>query len=421
MDTDMSTDAINDLVEQYEYECLLSSRNGGDMRAKVPPGITKSSSVCFSPDLTHPDTSVLLIAKTAPPMQLSTKSLSSSTPLPELYSANHTVSKLTKTSSLIPPVDWVRDMPVRAKSSLLADVWGDHERPYNGSERARVQRLGRPPSSKGAILQASTWFDDVAAPRMQQMHKVQKDVVRGHDQELEGKVQQLTESLCQDMQSLKSIGTDIPVRLAVDRISLYVAEIMPMINECRAEVLDVQTQYTDGVEDFVKAVFVRGIEDAIAARDAWHLDKMKAMQAAADADGQPQRAEPIGRAPTSLQPVSSAAENLTGIEYANMTMTHSSNDQNMPLEQIMPAEPFFTNTQQQVAVQRVAQRRVGIRGATPSPILAAHRTDSLSHTQSTALGQTVTRGAAAGSPSPVFTASKLQAALQKTLGQLPKG
>lgn len=77
------------------------------------------------------------------------------------------------------------------------DVWGDHERPYNGSERARVQRLGRPPSSKGAILQASTWFDDVAAPRMQQMHKVQKDVVRGHDQELEGKVQQLTESLCQ--------------------------------------------------------------------------------------------------------------------------------------------------------------------------------------------------------------------------------
>ncbi|KAA6425710.1 MAG: hypothetical protein FRX49_04607 [Trebouxia sp. A1-2] len=548
MDTDMSTDAINDLVEQYEYECLLSSRNGG------------------------------------------------------------------------------------------TDVWGDHERPYNGSERARVQRLGRPPSSKGAILQASTWFDDVAAPRMQQMHKVQKDVVRGHDQELEGKVQQLTESLCQDMQSLKSIGTDIPVRLAVDRISLYVAEIMPMINECRAEVLDVQTQYTDGVEDFVKAVFVRGIEDAIAARDAWHLDKMKAMQvqhdqvmrnlrssqmvemrrtlrnqaadisrqhhteaewlargdliiardrallelqdlqqahsdlqakaaaqaesieamlpelealrkavqrlreleisynacqqeldhtkvslaessealvlfqaaeqqhkalfgplanldhaamasklddtlaelklirlrqdevveqqeriranaekaqlqreaqeqkakarqkalaekamqkysarsafqpqAAADADGQPQRAEPIGRAPTSLQPVSSAAENLTGIEYANMTMTHSSNDQNMPLEQIMPAEPFFTNTQQQVAVQRVAQRRVGIRGATPSPILAAHRTDSLSHTQSTALGQTVTRGAAAGSPSPVFTASKLQAALQKTLGQLPKG
>ena len=76
------------------------------------------------------------------------------------------------------------------------------------------------------------------------------------------------------MHSLKSIGTDIPVRLAVDRISLYVAEIMPMIHEYRAEVLDVQTQYTDGLEDFVKAVFVHGIEDATAARDAWHLDKV---------------------------------------------------------------------------------------------------------------------------------------------------
>ena len=77
------------------------------------------------------------------------------------------------------------------------DVWGNNEHPYNASERARLQRLGRPPSSKGAILRASTWFDDVAAPRMQQMHKVQKDAVRGHDQELERKVQQLTESLCQ--------------------------------------------------------------------------------------------------------------------------------------------------------------------------------------------------------------------------------
>ncbi len=77
------------------------------------------------------------------------------------------------------------------------DVWGNDERPYNDSERSRIQRLGRPPSSKGAILQSSTWFDDVAAPRMQQMHKVQKDAVKGYDQELEGKVQQLTESLCQ--------------------------------------------------------------------------------------------------------------------------------------------------------------------------------------------------------------------------------
>ncbi len=81
--------------------------------------------------------------------------------------------------------------------SFMPLTAGTDEHPYNASERARLQRLGRPPSSKGAILQASTWFDDVAAPRMQQMHKVQKDAVRGHDQELEGKVQQLTESLCQ--------------------------------------------------------------------------------------------------------------------------------------------------------------------------------------------------------------------------------
>ncbi|DBA74236.1 TPA: hypothetical protein ACH3X1_011026 [Trebouxia sp. C0004] len=518
------------------------------------------------------------------------------------------------------------------------DVWGNDECPYNGSERSRVQRLGLPPSSKGAILRASTWFDDVAAPRMQQMHKVQKDAVRGHDQELEGKVQQLTESLCQDMQSLKSIGTAIPVLLAVDRVSLYVAEIMPMINEYRAEVLDVQTQYTDGLEDFVKAVFARGIEDAIAARDAWHLDKMKAMQmqhdqvmrnlrssqiveirralrnqavditrqhhtetewlargdliiardraqlelrdlqeahsdlrakaaaqaesieamvpelealrkalqrlqeveisynacqqelddtkvslaessealvlfqaaeqqhkalfgplanldhaamasklddtlaelklirlrqeqvleqqekirgnaekaqqqreaqerkakarqealaekamqkysarsafqpqAAAVADGQPRRGEPITRAVTSLQPVSSVAESLAGTEYGNMTITHSSNDQNMPWEQVMPAEPVFTNTRQQVAVQHVAQRPVGIRGATLSPVPGTQMTKSLSRTQLFALEQTMTRAAAAWSPSPVFTAGKLQAALQKTLGQLPKG
>lgn len=142
-------------------------------------------------------------------------------------------------------------------------------------------------------------------------------------------------------------------------------------------------------------------------------------QAAAVADGQPQRGEPISRAATSLQPVSSVAESLAGTEYVNMTMSHSSDDQNLPKEQVMPAEPFFTNTQQQVAVQRVAQRRVGIR-ATPSPVPGAQVTNSLSQTQSFALGQTMTHGAAARSPSPVFTAGKLQAALQKTLGQLPK-
>ena len=42
MDTDPSTDAINDLVEQYEYECLLSSRNGDDKRVKASLGPKKT-------------------------------------------------------------------------------------------------------------------------------------------------------------------------------------------------------------------------------------------------------------------------------------------------------------------------------------------------------------------------------------------
>lgn len=76
------------------------------------------------------------------------------------------------------------------------------------------------------------------------------------------------------MQSLQSVGTDVPARLVVDRVRLYVAELMPLIAANRGHVLDVHTQYTDGLEDCVKAVFVRGIEDAIAARDVWHHDKV---------------------------------------------------------------------------------------------------------------------------------------------------
>lgn len=161
-------------------------------------------------------------------------------------------------------------------------------------------------------------------------------------------------------------------------------------------------------------------QKALAEKAMQKYSARSAFQPQAVADGQPQRREPIGRAATSLQPVSSVAESLAGTEYANVTMTHSSDDQNMPWEEDMPAEPFFSNTQQQVAVQRVAQRRVGIR-ATPSPAPGAQMTNFLSQTPSFALGQTMTRGAAARSPSPVFAAGKLQAALQKTLGQLPKG
>lgn len=76
------------------------------------------------------------------------------------------------------------------------------------------------------------------------------------------------------MQSLQSVGTDVPARLVADRVRLYIAEVMPSIAANRRHVLGVKTQYTDGLEDFVKSVFVRGIEDAIAARDAWHHDKV---------------------------------------------------------------------------------------------------------------------------------------------------
>lgn len=68
---------------------------------------------------------------------------------------------------------------------------------YNETERLKAQRLGRPPSSAGAVQQASSWFDEVAAPRMQQMLIVQKEAVRGHDQALKQKVQDLTDVLLQ--------------------------------------------------------------------------------------------------------------------------------------------------------------------------------------------------------------------------------
>ena len=68
---------------------------------------------------------------------------------------------------------------------------------YNDKARTQAQRLGRPPSSKGAMLLASTWFDQVAAPRMQQMCIVQKDAIQVHDQALDQQVQELTAALAQ--------------------------------------------------------------------------------------------------------------------------------------------------------------------------------------------------------------------------------
>lgn len=88
-------------------------------------------------------------------------------------------------------------MPFVCVDTTGLDMWRDNKLPYSDYERSWVQRLGRPSSSKGAVVRASTWFDEVAAPRMHQMHKVQKDAVKGHDQELEWKVQQLTDALYQ--------------------------------------------------------------------------------------------------------------------------------------------------------------------------------------------------------------------------------
>ena len=79
------------------------------------------------------------------------------------------------------------------------------------------------------------------------------------------------------MQTLQSVGTAVPARLVVDRVRLYIAEVMRWITANQSHVLDVQTQYTDALEDWVKSVFVRGIEDAIAARDAWHHDKVNSL------------------------------------------------------------------------------------------------------------------------------------------------
>lgn len=77
------------------------------------------------------------------------------------------------------------------------DLRGNSKPPYSEHAKSRTKRLGGPPSSNRAVPQASTYFDEVAAPCMQQMYSVQKDAVKGHDQELEWKVQQLTDGLCQ--------------------------------------------------------------------------------------------------------------------------------------------------------------------------------------------------------------------------------
>lgn len=86
-------------------------------------------------------------------------------------------------------------------------------------------------------------------------------------------------------------------------------------------------------------------------------------------------------------------------------------------EVVSAVAPFFTNATSRVPGDRSAMRHGGIRGATPTPPLPAKvvRQQSVSN-----LGQTMTRAMAARSASPVFSAGKLQNALQRTLAQLPQ-
>ncbi|KAL3133521.1 hypothetical protein ABBQ38_007375 [Trebouxia sp. C0009 RCD-2024] len=255
---------LTPFIEQYEFECLLSSRNAEQCN---PVSVSRAKSSLHTS----------AAAETAPAASSVAASQDSATEgqtdLPALYSASRAVSKLSESSSSLHTLDRIRDIPVQVVCQKGLSLFADDEYPYSNKATAKAQRIGRPPSSKSAGMQARTWFDEVAAPRMQQMCAVQKEAVKSYDQALDQQVQQLTDAL--DMQSLQSVGTDVPARLVVDRVRLYTAEAMRGITANQGHVHEVQTQYTDALEDWVKSVFVRGIEDAIAARDAWHHDKLQ--------------------------------------------------------------------------------------------------------------------------------------------------
>ena len=64
------------------------------------------------------------------------------------------------------------------------------------------------------------------------------------------------------------------MRLVIDQVNLYLKQIVPSIAKFRALLLAVQAQFVDAFEDLARTVFVHGLEDAIAVRDAWHLNKV---------------------------------------------------------------------------------------------------------------------------------------------------
>lgn len=142
-------------------------------------------------------------------------------------------------------------------------------------------------------------------------------------------------------------------------------------------------------------------------------------QTAVSSSGQWQKKEPISSAANSLDAVSSTAESLAVTEYMTMTMTRSATH-GLPTEPDTLTAPLLTNNSLGLGLERPTQRRTGIRGPSSSPVPAdLVPKPSLQHS-APSLGQTLTRGAAARSASPVFTRGKLQAALQKTLGQTTK-
>lgn len=71
------------------------------------------------------------------------------------------------------------------------------------------------------------------------------------------------------------VGENVPVRLVIDQVDLYLKQVVPSIAKFRAMLLAVQGQFVDAFEDLARTVFVHGLEDAVATRDAWHLDKVQ--------------------------------------------------------------------------------------------------------------------------------------------------
>ncbi len=173
-------------------------------------------------------------------------------------------------------------------------------------------------------------------------------------------------------------------------------------------------------------------QKALAEKALKKYSNKSAYQAPAAATAQSQTELPAIGTATSADAVSS---NAALSDYSTMTR---SDDHGMSSTSIQSAEPtimtgpFFTSARPQVGIDRSAQmglgRRTGIRGPTQSPMPSESMSSTISRNALSSLGQTLPGASGSGlastttsrSPSPVFSPGKLQSALQKTLGQLPK-